>query len=293
MPQGGARRRAALADAAVSNPCAARSRRSASRADDAFGLIPFWDRAACRDKLAATRNEGLYTPPSTKGTLDLSDDRRRGELGRRRLRSRQSDRLCQHLACRAHRHADPGGADGRLQGACRARLRTAARSRLRHDARGRAVAARLALQPPPWGVLVAVDLKAGKISLAVARSARRRTSRRSGCRSPSARRCVNGVLVTAGGLVFTRRDGRLPARFDAKTGAELWQGRLPVPGVANPMTYRGTGEQYVVIAAGGHSEAGTSIGDSVVAFRPGACGRDPSPCGHAPSTVRGSAVVRA
>jgi quinoprotein glucose dehydrogenase len=55
--------------------------------------------------------------------------------------------------------------------------------------------------------------------------------------------------------------------FDAKTGAELWQGRLPVPGVANPMTYTWNGEQYVVIASGGHSEAGTSIGDSVVAFR--------------------------
>jgi quinoprotein glucose dehydrogenase len=33
------------------------------------------------------------------------------------------------------------------------------------------------------------------------------------------------------------------------------------------MSYRWKGEQYVVIAAGGHSESGTSIGDSVVAFR--------------------------
>jgi quinoprotein glucose dehydrogenase len=33
------------------------------------------------------------------------------------------------------------------------------------------------------------------------------------------------------------------------------------------MTYLWKGEQYVAIAAGGHSEAGTSIGDSVVAFR--------------------------
>jgi len=38
--------------------------------------------------------------------------------------------------------------------------------------------------------------------------------------------------------------------FDAKSGKELWQGRLPVPGVANPMTYLWNGEQYVVIAAG-------------------------------------------
>ena len=33
------------------------------------------------------------------------------------------------------------------------------------------------------------------------------------------------------------------------------------------MTYLWKGEQYVGIAAGGHSEAGTSIGDSLVAFR--------------------------
>jgi quinoprotein glucose dehydrogenase len=64
--------------------------------------------------------------------------------------------------------------------------------------------------------------------------------------------------------------------FDAKTGAELWQGRLPVPGVANPMTYEWNSEQYVVIAAGGHSEAGTSIGDSVVAFRLAGPNQSPS-----------------
>ena len=64
--------------------------------------------------------------------------------------------------------------------------------------------------------------------------------------------------------------------FDAKTGEELWQGRLPVPGVANPMTYLWKGEQYVAIAAGGHSEAGTSIGDGVVAFRLPRPGEAPS-----------------
>jgi quinoprotein glucose dehydrogenase len=64
--------------------------------------------------------------------------------------------------------------------------------------------------------------------------------------------------------------------FDAKTGEELWQGRLPVPGVANPMSYLWKGEQYIAIAAGGHSEAGTSIGDSVVAFRLARPGEAPS-----------------
>jgi quinoprotein glucose dehydrogenase len=42
------------------------------------------------------------------------------------------------------------------------------------------------------------------------------------------------------------------------------------------MTYLWKGEQYVAIAAGGHSEVGTSIGDSVVAFRLPRAGEAPS-----------------
>jgi quinoprotein glucose dehydrogenase len=128
---------------------------------------------------------------------------------------------------------------------------------------------------PPWGALVAVDLKAGKIlwqsSVGTAED-----------RAPLGiafnwgTPLSNGVLITAGGLVFTGALDAYLRAFDARSGAELWQGRLPVPGVANPMTYTWNGEQYVVIAAGGHSEAGTSIGDSVMAFRLARTGQSPS-----------------
>jgi quinoprotein glucose dehydrogenase len=128
---------------------------------------------------------------------------------------------------------------------------------------------------PPWGALVAVDLKAGKIlwqsSVGTAED-----------RAPLGMAfdwgtpLSNGVLITAGGLVFTGALDAYLRAFDARSGTELWQGRLPVPGVANPMTYTWNGEQYVVIAAGGHSEAGTSIGDSLVAFRLARTGESPS-----------------
>ena len=42
------------------------------------------------------------------------------------------------------------------------------------------------------------------------------------------------------------------------------------------MTYLWKGEQYVAIGAGGHSESGTTIGDSVVAFRLARPGEAPS-----------------
>jgi quinoprotein glucose dehydrogenase len=127
---------------------------------------------------------------------------------------------------------------------------------------------------PPWGVMIAVDLKAGKIlwqspvgtveDLALGVAFKWGTP------------LVNGVLITAGGLAFTGAADSYLRAFNAKSGEELWQGRLPVPGLANPMTYEWKGEQYVVIAAGGHSEIGTSIGDSVVAFRLARAGEAPS-----------------
>jgi quinoprotein glucose dehydrogenase len=48
---------------------------------------------------------------------------------------------------------------------------------------------------------------------------------------------VNGVLVTGGGLILTGAMDAYLRAFDASSGAELRLGRLPVPGVANPMTY--------------------------------------------------------
>ena len=37
--------------------------------DDVFGVIPFRDSGICREQIASARNEGLYTPPSTQGTV--------------------------------------------------------------------------------------------------------------------------------------------------------------------------------------------------------------------------------
>jgi quinoprotein glucose dehydrogenase len=88
---------------------------------------------------------------------------------------------------------------------------------------------------------------------------------------------LGGPLVTRGGLVFIGAAfDRYLRAFDARTGDELWTGRLPAAGVATPMSYEWEGRQYVVITAGGRADAPVPIGDSIVAFalpRPG----DPGP----------------
>ena len=128
---------------------------------------------------------------------------------------------------------------------------------------------------PPWGMMVAVDLKAGKI---LWQSSVGTVEDRAplGIAFSFGTPLVNGLVITAGGLAFTGAMDAYLRAFDAKSGAELWQGRLPVPGVANPMTYLWKGEQYVAIGAGGHSESGTTIGDSLVAFRLARPGEAPS-----------------
>ncbi|MEM9263223.1 MAG: PQQ-binding-like beta-propeller repeat protein, partial [Pseudomonadota bacterium] len=76
-----------------------------------------------------------------------------------------------------------------------------------------------------------------------------------------------GPIATAGDVVFigAALDDYLRA-FDIKTGKELWKGRLPGGAQATPMTYQWGGKQYVVIYAGGHARAGTTIHDELVAF---------------------------
>jgi quinoprotein glucose dehydrogenase len=242
---------------------------------DVFNLIPGFGRSTCEEKLEGLRNDGLYTPPSTQGTLEFPFTGGGVNWG-----GAAFDPVNQIVIANtsyavhiikliprneAEGFKPPPGLDfGPQRGAPFAMTRAVAMSPLG-----------LLCNKPPWGTMVAVDLKAGKI---LWRSSVGTSEDRAplGMAFNWGTPLVNGVVVTAGGLVFTGAMDAYLRAFDAKSGAELWQGRLPVPGVANPMTYLWKGEQYVVIGAGGHSESGTSIGDSVVAFRLARQGEAPS-----------------
>ena len=60
----------------------------------------------------------------------------------------------------------------------------------------------------------------------------------------------NGVLATAGGLLFASiRDGNLAA-LDARTGKHLWHYQTGGNHAAAPMSYAINGRQFVALAAG-------------------------------------------
>jgi quinoprotein glucose dehydrogenase len=244
-------------------------------ATDIFRPFPLFPRGACEKSLAAASNQGLYTPPSTQGTVifpmtgggvnwgGAAFDPVNQILYANTSRAVHIVRLIPRADAEGFK-PPPGTELAAQLGAPFAMTRALAMSPLG-----------LLCNKPPWGALVAVDLKAGKI---LWQSPVGTTEDRAplGLAFRSGTPLVNGVAITAGGLVFTGAMDAYLRAFDARSGAELWQGRLPVPGVANPMTYLWNGEQYLVIAAGGHSEAGTTIGESVVAFRLARQGEAPS-----------------
>jgi quinoprotein glucose dehydrogenase len=125
--------------------------------------------------------------------------------------------------------------------------------------------------PPPWGQLVAIDLKTQKVLWRKTLGNARKNNAFGLTQNlplPTGTPNLGGSLATAGGLVFigATTDNYVRA-FDARTGKEVWRYSLPAGGQATPMSYVGQdGRQYVVITAGGHGALGTSYSDSTIAF---------------------------
>ena len=83
---------------------------------------------------------------------------------------------------------------------------------------------------------------------------------------------LGGPMLTRSGLLFLAAAFENVIRaYDVTSGEELWQSRLPASPQATPMSYAvhrddGSLKQFVVIAAGGHGSADTTLGDHLVAF---------------------------
>jgi quinoprotein glucose dehydrogenase len=238
---------------------------------DAWGLT-FWDRGKCRDLIASLRSEGIFTPPDTHGTL-LSPGYIGGVNWGGMVYDEQHERVIaavNHLPMvvtlltpaelerQAHSDAFPHSEFARQAGTPYAMRREPLLSPWD-----------LPCTAPPWGTLVSVDLRHGRILWQVPLGSTEGLtpwfvpSRNFGMPH------MGGPIATDGQLVFVAAamDSYLRA-FDIESGRELWKYKLPAGGQATPMTYRAGPKQrqYLVISAGGHGALGTPRGDYVMAF---------------------------
>lgn len=238
-----------------------------------WGVTPF-DQLGCRIAFHRMRYEGRYTPPSTRRTLVYP-----GNFGVFNWGGIAVDPVRQiafttpgYLAFTSQLVPRPDDTSMVVQG----RNRPADDLPALNENFGAPFAVKLAAftspfgipcQAPPWGYVAGVDLAEGRIVWR-----HRNGTVRDLAPVPLPLRMgvpsLGGPLLTAGGVAFLSGtlDNYLRA-YDATTGRQLWQSRLPAGGQATPISYLGRdGRQYVVVAAGGHGSLGTKAGDSVIAY---------------------------
>ena len=237
------------------------------KAEDGWGALGF-DGAACREKLGAFRNEGIFTPPSIRGSIlhpsflggvnwgGVAYDPNSGLAIANSSNLVSSVTLMPREKYNEKVHKRPGVSVYEMKGAPYVMLREVLLSPLGAPC-----------NPPPWGRLTAIDMKTGQTRWQIPFG---RVEFSTKFRSLESWGAPNqgGPIVTKGGLIFigASLDSRFRA-YDIQSGKELWSQEVPAPATATPMTFlHSDGRQYVVISAGGHGGFGTKLSDAIVAF---------------------------
>jgi quinoprotein glucose dehydrogenase len=232
-------------------------------AADAWGPTPE-AKAACHEILAALRNDGPFTPPSTQGTLQQPGNIGGAHWGGVAIDERHALAVVPVNRVPAMVQLIPAegfNGDSVFKEDAARGIKNFEYTRMHgtpYIMRRRIIIgpAGVPCTPPPFGALVAVNLNTGAIAWNVPLGTFGGFPG-----SPQ----LGGPIVTAGGLVFigATLDKSFRA-FDVETGRELWKAALPAGARATPMTYESGGRQFVVIAAGGSDVWGT--GDAIIAF---------------------------
>lgn len=242
--------------------------------DDAWGLTP-WDKGDCRRQISELHNLGLFTPTSEELTLMFPGSLGGPNWGGGAMLGNSGVLLTNvnNVAFTGRLIPTPQDIDP----ATKKRDHPAAGHRMQVTMAGTPYNIEIgSLQSPlgipcnapPWGKLVAVDLRAGTVLWEVPLGSVHEMGPINApfhinWGTPN----LGGGIATAGGLFFigATMDRQIRA-FNSGNGDTLWQFTLPVDATATPMTYTYEGRQYVVINAGGHHMFNRGYGDYLYAF---------------------------
>jgi quinoprotein glucose dehydrogenase len=230
-----------------------------------LAALPETDRIECLPVIRALRNEGIFTPPSERGTLVRPSNIGGAHWGGLAVDAGRQIAVVPVNTLAAMVQLMPAqGFD------FDAAWKESHRLGLDYEYTGMEgtgyVMRRRFLRapsgafcsPPPWGLLVGVDLARGRRIWEVPLGNFADGS------VPGAPN-LGGPIVTAGSLIFIGASADRTFRaFDTETGRQLWSAPLPAGARATPITYEAGGRQFVAIAAGGGEVFGE--GDYLIAY---------------------------
>ena len=214
------------------------------------------DRARFRDEILSARNQGLFTPPGLRPTIQMPGNNGGANWGGAAV-DPANGRLfvvSKDLPAILKLTPDPKMADG-----------------VRYVSGFGLVTGSNGLSPiaPPWSSLTAYDLNRGtiqwKIALGDVPELAARGVTGTGSHYPKV-----GPVVTAGGLLFAGTRDRTIRAFDVDTGKPLWQRQVDAALEGIPAVYEVGGREFIVFCASAQegltSAAKSRISGAYVAF---------------------------
>jgi quinoprotein glucose dehydrogenase len=205
-------------------------------ADDVNPYLSPEDRARFRDMILTARNEGLFTPPSTRGTVEIP-----GNNGGANWSGAAVDPasgtlylVSKDLPALLKLEPDRTAPEGTVRYTSGFNMFTGASG--------------LSMIAPPWTMLTAYNLNEGtikwKMPLGEVPELAAKGIHDTGTHYPKV-----GPVVTAGGLLFTGTRDRRVRAFDVETGKLLWEHEVGAALEGIPAIYEIGGREYVVFCA--------------------------------------------
>jgi quinoprotein glucose dehydrogenase len=223
------------------------------------------DQAKVRELLKNSRNEGLYTPPSLQGTIQMPGHNGGANWGSSAVDPRNgrlfvvSKELPVYDKLRAPESvAGPGGAAGGGGPPGGNRPPPLPPPNAGEGFIPYVAPVDFMIQPstglsaigPPWSQITAYDLNKGTILWQIPDGEVSKLAPTTGTGSHAPR---GGPVATGGGLLFvgTSSDRTFRA-YDSDTGKVLWSRELPAAQEGVPAVYSAGGREYVAVAVGGN-----------------------------------------
>jgi quinoprotein glucose dehydrogenase len=234
-------------------------------------LLTAEQQEAARQRLRDSRNEGLFTPPSLRGTIELPGHNGGANWGSSAVDPTKGTMYIVSKELPTFIKLSEPGARGSGRGAGGGRGGAPAAARgptpprayrpegfteyaapydfLTTGTTSEGVGS-LSLMGPPWSQLTAYDLNTGKILWRVPHgsvTALGETGKNIGSIAPR-----GGVVVTAGGVILagSTSDRKLRA-YDQDNGEVIWEYDLPAPQEGVPAVYQVNGKEYIAVPVGG------------------------------------------